>query len=263
MLVTEFDIGGVGVWSEHFLGWDEFRSVMAGAPPAEHVPLKPKLIPARERRRAPMSVKMAVEVMDQACRMANLEPTAVAIVFAGVYGDIQITDYMCRTLANAPLALSPTRFHNSVHNAATGYWAIATKSCGSANAISAYEHSYSMALLEAAVQAVEEDTPVIMTMQELAAPAPFKPFYDADVAMSAALAMFPKGRTDKKLASAKLEVRHESCALPNLPDIGGIDWGDNYAACILPLLGALAEGGCTVIEMPISGRMSLSLELTS
>jgi len=31
---------------------------------------------------------------------------------------------MCKTLADDPLLLSPTRFHHSVHNAASGYWAI-------------------------------------------------------------------------------------------------------------------------------------------
>ena len=47
-------------------------------------------------------------------------------MFASTYGDLAITDYMCSTLAKAPMTLSPTRFHNSVHNAAAGYWSIAT-----------------------------------------------------------------------------------------------------------------------------------------
>lgn len=259
--MTEIDIAGIGVWSQRFSGWDEFRSLLAGGTPAEVEPLRPELIPPRERRRAPLSVKMAIEVMNQACRMAGLTPAEAATVFAGVYGDLQITDYMCRTLADSPAALSPTRFHNSVHNAATGYWAIATGAHGPANAISAYEHSAPMALLEAAVQAVEEDTPVVVTVQELAAPGPYKPFYDTDMPLSAALVVLPRGHAGAVLASARFDLRHEACAIPELPVLGDLDWGDNYAAGILPLLAALAGNGERVINLPVSPRMSLRLEL--
>jgi 3-oxoacyl-(acyl-carrier-protein) synthase len=134
--MTEVAIVGVGIWSEQFSNWDDFRAVLDGQEVMSDIALKPELIPPRERRRAPMAVKMAIEVMDQACRMAAVEPSEVASVFASGMGDMQITDYMCRTLATAPRAVSPTKFHNSVHNAATGYWSIATHSHSPANAIS-------------------------------------------------------------------------------------------------------------------------------
>jgi len=260
--VTEVDIAGVGAWSTGFSSWEEFGSLLSGGVPSEAVPLKPEVIPATERRRAPLPVKMAVEVMDQACRMAGLHPAEAATVFAGVYGDIQITDYMCRTLADTPHALSPTRFHNSVHNAATGYWAIATKAHGPADAISAYAYSPTMALLEAAVQAVEENTPVVMTVQELATAEPFRPFYDADVPISTALAICPRGFMASKLAAATLKLHRESCEFPPLPDVGGIDWGENYAARILPLMAALDAGADTTIKLPASRHMALSIELS-
>ena len=39
-------------------------------------------------------------------------------MFTSTHGDLAITDYMCQTLATAPSEISPTKFHNSVHNAA-------------------------------------------------------------------------------------------------------------------------------------------------
>ena len=68
------------------------------------------------------------------------------------------------TLADAPRMVSPTKFHNSVHNASTGYWSIATGSHFAANAISAYADTVAASLLEGAVQAVEEDLPVLVAL---------------------------------------------------------------------------------------------------
>lgn len=260
--MTEFDIAGVGVWSEHFSNWEEFRAVLAGGTSPETSALKPEMIPARERRRAPQSVKMAVEVMDQACSSAGLEPSNLATVFASVYGDIQITDYMCRTLASAPRTVSPTKFHNSVHNAATGYWSIATQSHGPANAISAYAHSPSMAILEGAVQAVEERIPVLVAVQELAAPTAFKPFYDAEQVFSGALLLTPPEYHSSPLAAVRLAASGDACDFPKLPATSGIDWSDNFAAKLLPLLAALTVPGRVQLQMPLSAHSSVSLDVT-
>ena len=64
-----------------------------------------------------------------------------------------ITDYMSETLAgDDPASISPTRFHNSVHNAAAGYWTIGAHCMQAATAISAYDASFAEGLLEALMQ---------------------------------------------------------------------------------------------------------------
>jgi hypothetical protein len=259
----EIDIVGAGAWSENCSNWDDFCLLMAEGTCPQPTPLKPELIPAKERRRAPLSVKMAVEVMDQACRMSGLDPSKVATVFASVYGDMQITDYMCRTLHAAPRTISPTRFHNSVHNASTGYWAIATGSHRPANAISAYEHSASVALLEGAIQALQEDVPVLVCVQELAAPIAFKPFYNSDRSFSAALLLTPPAFCAAPLASARFRVRNEKSDNAEWLDVPGVDWADNMAATLLPLLAAIATPGETELQFPISSHASLSLTVGS
>ncbi len=257
--MPDIDVIGIGAWGPKFSNWDDLCVLLAGGDGGESDALQPNLIPARERRRAPLSVKMAVEVMDQACRMAALDPTTVATVFVSVYGDIQITDYMCTTLATAPRTTSPTKFHNSVHNAATGYWSIATQSHQPANAIAAYAYSPTMALIEGAIQAVEEDIPVLVTIQELASPTVFKPIYEAEQAFSAALVLAPPGYSASPLASLQLTASGASCDFPALPDTGGVDWSDNFAARILPLLASLATPGKTSLELPMAAQSALSL----
>jgi hypothetical protein len=260
--MTEFAVAGVGVWSKHFSSWEEFCTVLAGGAGPESSVLKPETIPANERRRAPLSVKMAVEVMDQACRSAGLDPAGLATVFASVYGDIQITDYMCRTLASAPRTVSPTKFHNSVHNASTGYWSMATQAHGPANAISAYSCSASMALLEGAIQAVEEGIPVLVAMQEMASLTAFKPIYDTEEALSTALVLVPSGFCASAFATVRLRASGVSRNFPDLPATSGIDWSDNFAAKMLPFLQVLATPGEARLHMPLSAHSSMSLDVT-
>lgn len=259
--MTDIDIVGVGVWSEYFSNWDEFCSVLAGGASPQVAALKPELIAAKERRRAPLFVKMAVEVMDQACRMGAREPSEVATVFASVYGDMQITDYMCHTLDASPRTVSPTRFHNSVHNASIGYWAIATQSQRPANAISAYLHSASMALLEGAIQALEEDTPVLVCVQELASPATIKPIYDSEQPFSTALLLTPPAYCAAPLASVRIGVSNQKYEFPKSPEIPGVDWSSNLGARLVPLLAALATAGDVKMHLPITASSSLSLAI--
>jgi hypothetical protein len=259
--MTDVDIAGAGVWSQAFGNWDEFQDALAGREVEAGGALKPELIPARERRRAPAAVKMAVEVMDQACRMADIDPTDVATVFGSGMGDMQITDYICRTLADAPRMVSPTKFHNSVHNASTGYWSIATGSHFAANAISAYSDTVAASLLEGAVQAVEENLPVLVALEELAAPQPFKSVIEVDEPLAAALLLTPKGYAAAPLAGLRLEVRAEDTDTPASLAVAGLEFDNNFTAPLLPLLAALAHGEDSTHALPLSRGSTLDLSL--
>ena len=259
--MTDVDIAGIGIWSEKFGNWDEFQAALAGAAVEPVGALQPELIPARERRRAPAAVKMAVEVMDQACRMAGIDATDVATVFGSGMGDMQITDYICRTLADAPRMVSPTKFHNSVHNASTGYWSIATGSHFAANAISAYADTVAAALLEGAVQAVEEDVPVLVALEELAAPQPFRSVIEVDEPLAIALLLTPKGQVAAPLAGLGLAVRAEPGDNPAALTVAGTAFSNNFAAPLLPLLAALVNGEAATAALPLSSGSMLDLSL--
>jgi hypothetical protein len=119
------------------------------------------LAPA-ERRRAPDTVALALEVAAAAMAASGRNAADVPCVFTSAHGDLSINDYMCGTLATDPKVLSPTKFHNSVHNAAVGYWTIGTGCMAASNAVSAYAHSFASGLLEAAVQCAADQEPVLL-----------------------------------------------------------------------------------------------------
>src|SRR5262245_38031864 len=112
-------IEGIGFWAKGLPSWSAARTYANdGALPAD-APARPspQLLAPNERRRAPETVAVALEVALAACEAAGRDAASLPSVFASTHGDLAITDYMCATLASDPRSVSPTRFHNSVHNA--------------------------------------------------------------------------------------------------------------------------------------------------
>lgn len=256
--MTDLDIAGIGIWSPFFPDWPAFCDGINSGNWQSNAPLQPGLIPSRERRRAPQSVKMAVEVLDQACNMASMDPAGAATVFSSAMGDMQITDYLCKVLVAPPRLVSPTRFHNSVHNATTGYWSITRHTHAPTSAISALGYSASMAFLEAAVQAAEEDTPVLMVSQEMAAPAALRIICPSDYPVSLALLLTKPGLFPDPLASFQFGIQRKSIDWPGLhPDLEE-SFNENFGSRLLPLISAIASVGSARSDVPTRFEFPLS-----
>jgi len=85
-------------------------------------------------------------------------------------------------LASDDRQISPTRFHNSVHNAAAGYWGIATGAMTSSSVLSAFDASFGAGLLEALTQVVVDRTRTVLLTCDTAYPEPLfsaRPISDA------------------------------------------------------------------------------------
>jgi hypothetical protein len=87
----------------------------------------PEALPPAERRRTGLPVRLALDVGLQALRASTREPERLATVFTSSCGDGTVIHELCEALDSAERAVSPTRFHNSVHNAPAGYWGIALR----------------------------------------------------------------------------------------------------------------------------------------
>jgi len=110
------------------------------------------LIPAAMRRRTSMTTRMAITAATLACRQAQVDGATLSSVFASLGGEIQVTDALCRLLPDDNELLSPTQFHNSVHNTTAGYWSILNHCQAPAIAIAAADDTFAMGLLEAGSQ---------------------------------------------------------------------------------------------------------------
>lgn len=263
-----------GIWGPWFADQQAFVALLGqhagNEPPPElgeptATPPKPELIPRNERRRAPLSVRLAVEVASQAMADSGLNGADIASVFAFGQGDTDITDYMCSVLATEEKMLSPTKFHNSVHNAASGYWTISSVCQQASNSISAFDQSVPLGLLEAVSQVCFEDRPVLLSCYDIA-PQPILQFpLFAQHPFACAFLLVPESQG--RAGDASLEIE---------PGAGQYDWGPmsiaaldnlyktNPAARCLPLAVALAQSGTEITgKMPTGSNSGFSFRLAS
>lgn len=253
-------VEGIGLWSPQFADFAALRARLNGDAPVAPAAPTAALLPANERRRAPESVRLAVEVAGQALAMSGRDPATLACVFASAHGDQAITDAICSTLARAPAELSPTRFHHSVHNAPAGYWTIATGCRAPSSAVCAGARSFAAALLEASAQALAEQRPVLLACSDIAGHGPLLEMTGCDRPFGCALLLAPEaGSTTLARLRLELPADHASSTPPpaTLADAAV----GNPAAAALPLLALLAgAGGRCRLELATALDLLIAVE---
>lgn len=240
MNALHVQVEGIGLWSPQLIDFDALRRLLAGETPAESA-VRPHALALspNERRRATESVLIAVEVASQAAAMSRCGTGNLACVFASAYGDQTTTDYMCRVLARAPVELSPTRFHNSVHNASAGYWTIATNCRAPSSAICAGSASFGAGLLEAAVLACADNRPVLLVCSDTTGVGPLGELIGCTQVFGCALLLSPTTNAGMRL---RLATTMSSPSHPPLPAECLAWMQNNPSAASLPLLAILANG---------------------
>jgi hypothetical protein len=238
-------IEGIGFWSGGLPSWDAARAFVADGALPDTAPARPspQLLAPNERRRAPATVAVALEVALAACQAAGRDPATLPSVFASMHGELPITDYMCTTLATQPQSISPTRFHNSVHNAAAGYWTIGTGAMQPATALSAFDATFAQGLVEALVQLATGSEAVLLVGYDGASAGPLGSVSRSDGLLGAALVLSrsPAG------TGPRLQVALEDGAVEPARGPLARQAPANAMAPMLPLLDALAAGAPQVL----------------
>ena len=257
-------IEAVAWWSPTLTDWAHAREVMRGGaepldPPARRP--APELLPPAERRRAPDTVAIACEVAARAVAAAGRAPRDLPSVFTSAHGDLAVTDALCATLASAPTAVSPTRFHNSVHNAASGYWGIATGCQRASTAMSAGDESFAAGLLEALVQCAAEDQPVLLVGYDIGAVGPLRSTNASRGVLGVALVLAPAPRAPA-LAALDWSLTSEPAAPSALRTAAARALASNAMHGALPFFEALALDTEAALDLQLAPRQALRLRLS-
>jgi hypothetical protein len=258
-------IDGVAFWSPGLPHWTLAQAAFRDGtlPPAGTAPARPApaLMAANERRRASASVLLALEVAGSALAASGQRAGAIASVFTSAHGDLEITDAVCRALALDPLQLSPTRFHHAVHNAASGYWAIASGCRAASTAVSAFDASFTAGLLEAACLCATEEAPVLLVGCDTAACGPLASVNRSRGLLAVALVLAPTPGPASRW-SLRWSLREGQGAAPPLQSAAAQALAGNALADALPLCEALAGSGPTRLALPLSASLQLTLQLS-
>ncbi len=237
-------VQGVGLLGPGLSSWSAAQDVLRGTQPHSAAPTvlpTPLRLPPAERRRAGAAVKLALAVADEAVAQAQVDPGVLATVFTSSSGDGHNCHALCETLATPAPMVSPTRFTNSVHNAASGCWHIAVASRASSTSLCAFDGSFGAGLIEAVASVHQSGQPVLLVASDSPYPEPLhskRPLPDhfglalllAPVADARSLAALTIALTDGQAAAPCTDVSLDALrrAIP--------------AAAALPLLLALAQG---------------------
>lgn len=178
-------IEGIGLLGPGLTGWPAGQAVLGGQQtyqPHKTVLPPPALLPAAERRRSCAIVKLTLATGLEAIAAAGLDAAGLPSVFSASGGDGQNCHIICEMLASNDRQISPTRFHNSVHNVSAGYWSIATGAMTTSSVLSAFDASFGAGLLEALGQVVVDDTRTVLLACDTPYPEPLhsaRPVLDA------------------------------------------------------------------------------------
>ena len=220
----------------------------------------PALLPQAERRRASRVIKLALALGLEACAGAGAEPASLATVFASSGADGHNCSALCEQLASDDRLISPTRFHNSVHNAPAGYWGIASGAMTPATVLCAHDASFGAGLLEALTQVAVEGLGTLLIAYDMPYPEPLHAKRPLPSAFGIALALMPE-RSAHSLARITLSLTDatpDRLADPALEALRS----QIPAARGLPLLQCIARGadGRVVLDYLAPLRLDVLVE---
>jgi hypothetical protein len=236
--------------------WNASLSVLGASATycAAPVVLQPPahLSPA-ERRRAIPSVKLALAVGAAAVKRSGYDPNMLPAVFASSGADGETISAILATLTTSAREVSPTRFHNSVHNAPSGYWGIGTQSREAVTSISCHDASFAAGLIEACVQAVSGQRPVLLVAYDLPYPEPLNAARRIEGSFGVAFVLSPaQGRRGLAELTVGMAPSRDG-ETTRCHDVGleALRRG-NPAARALPLLAMLAAGSTGSVRLALS-----------
>jgi hypothetical protein len=256
-------VGGLGVLGPGLGSWPDAAAVLSGQSayrPAATVLQMPPILAAAERRRTGRVVKLALGVALEATSQSGEDPAGLASVFSSSGADGHNCHELCQALSLAGREISPTRFANSVHNAAAGYWSIGTGAMAESNVLCAFDASFGAGLLEALTQVAIDRVPVLLVAYDSEYPPPLHAKRPIPDAFGVALVLTPQrrastlARVDAGLTDLKFDRMAEPvlealrCAFP--------------AARSLPLLSLLAaqNAGRAILEYLDVSRIEVQIE---
>jgi hypothetical protein len=259
-------VEGIGLNGPGLDGWQASREVLAGT--AAYVPASTNLnagsmLPPAERRRAGVPIKLAMEVGQEAFQHAQRDAAATATVFTSSGGDNDNVHAICEILVTAPREVSPTRFHNSVHNASAGYWGIASQSREPSTSICAFDASFAAGLLDAAVQSAVDRIPVALIAYDHPYPVPLDAVRHIEANFGVALVLVPQ-QTDNAFAVLDIEyvAAHGEANRMQEPALEKLRHGIP-AARSLPLLAVMARNESASLVMDYCSDAHLKVSVSA
>jgi hypothetical protein len=257
--LNDFQIIGPG-----FSDTQQVKSILSGTKNWQSTEMEKMVadcLPANERRRTTPIIKLAIQLAQQTVKQGD-ELISPATVFASSDGDFSIVDNICSALCEPGKNVSPTQFHNSVHNAPAGYWAIAAKCQLSSTSISAGDASFAAGLLEAMTQVYSSQQPVLFIGYDYPAPFPLDEKRHFEFPFGVALLLSAEKQDETLAELSYTNIGNKAASICDARELADIQNG-NPIAHVLPLLECVSRKESKVINLPYYDQSTLEIQVTS
>lgn len=185
------------------------------------------------RRRATSQTRAAIEVFEQVVSGAGWDGSTVFTLWGTAHGEHATSISMFQGMARGEGKLSPTQFHNSVHNAAGGYASIAEKNTTTSTTLTGGGELVVSGLFEASSRLHANGKEVVLVFFDEPLQGPFAvPGMDAGIAVGfgltsrgegamARLGDFSREAVEGVHSAPPHQGMHVAAALPLLEHIVG------------------------------------------
>ena len=243
-------IDGIGIIGPGLTGWPQTAAILAGRQPFEPGPptlALPPVLPPAERRRTGVAVKVALICGHEAASQSAWPAGSLISVFTSSGGDGDNCHAICEALASDDRLISPTRFHNSVHNAPAGYWSIAMSARPASTSLCAHDASFSAGLIEALAEVAVSRQPVILIAYDAPYPEPLQQVRPVPWPFGVALVLGP---TAGEASIGRIELRLDEAPATSMADPALEQLRATVpTARALPLLETIARNGSGVVKL--------------
>jgi len=256
---------GIAISAPGLPNWDAARAIFRGAHP-EPRPSEdaapPSRMNSRDRRRASDTVRLAVEIGFDAAASARLAPGDLPAVFASSHGEGAATHKLLAALTETHPFVSPTLFHNSVHNTPAGYWSIAAGTRAPTTSICAGRSTFAVAFMKAASIVTLDGLPALLVAYDAPFPDPLSRICPFPGPLGVALVVGPAGHAHElwRVALSLEQAGRRACSRPKTEGLGQLFDANPVGQC-LPLLEALAAGADAPIVLDFGGNATLAIEV--
>jgi len=202
-------LDAAAIYTPGLKDWMSLQGIRAGRVTyAEEVDSKyaPEILPRNERRRASTLTRLAFRLAEAVKSQSGADFSQVASLFASAGGDYEVVHKINTDLAIGDKQISPTDFHNSVHNAAGGYWGIAVGSHFSSSSLSAGDDTFQAGLLEAALHCSAERQAVLYVAADIPPPFPLQEKCPVKIPFGVGL-LFQPDRTSESQFELRLSLK--------------------------------------------------------
>jgi len=233
-------VRGCGLWTP---GFANATSWCRGVADAAVRAAAGRLLIGPLHRRASSLTRMAADALEEAASAAGCDLTRTPSVWATVYGEHETAVAIFDAMHQGEGKVSPTRFHNCVHNAASGYASIAIVSHAPSTTVTGGRELVATALFEAQCMLATAAPEVLLVLADEPLRSPFGvEGAQAPLALAFCLSSAPQGAL-----AALSGLRRDAVA----PVKRHERFGELIVSAAVPLLEhvALRRPGCVPLEL--------------